>query len=120
MLSRELTNLVFTNIAFAASHTYSHWRRSPKQYPQGGEGASNRVPALKNLILQDESHFSVRDQPKKLQKNGSGVLAERGEALGLFSCATAYSKFRQKKKNSFIQAIGSLTVATVHNQFSLN
>ena len=33
MLSRELTNPVFTNVAFGVSLTYNHWRKIP-QYSQ--------------------------------------------------------------------------------------
>ena len=52
MLLRELTNPVFTNIAFGASHTYSQWCRTPIQYPQRKEGADSRDPASKDPMLQ--------------------------------------------------------------------
>ena len=82
MLSRELTNPVFTDIAFGASHTYCHWHRiSAPTPPQRGEGLEVRGPHLKTLpMLQGEELFFniifLRDQPRKLQKtDGSGVLA---------------------------------------------
>ena len=48
MIPIELTNPVFTDIAFGASHTYSHWARTPQQCPQRGEGAASRSPTSKD------------------------------------------------------------------------
>ena len=33
MLSRELTNPVFTNVTLGVSLTYSHWRKTPQYSP---------------------------------------------------------------------------------------
>ena len=97
MLSRELTNPVFTDIAFSTSHTYSHWRRTPRNTRCAGRGQTVGGPASKNPILQGENLFFniifFRDQPKKNYEktDGSGVLAER--IPGPSSYATAYSRF---------------------------
>ena len=47
MVSKELTNPVFTDIAFGASHTNSHWRTIPPATSDARGGASSRGPASK-------------------------------------------------------------------------
>ena len=54
MVSKELTNPVFTDIAFGASHTNSHWRTIPPATSDAREGASSRGRASKNPKLQGE------------------------------------------------------------------
>ena len=56
-LSRELTNPVFNNIAFGASHTYSHWHRSSTQYPQYKKGAGSRGPHLRTSCFRVKTFY---------------------------------------------------------------
>ena len=96
MLSREFTNPVFTDVAFSASHTYSHWTDigSPRN-TRSAEKGGQKSPASQNPLLQREDFFIIilfRYQPKKHEKtDGSDVLA--GGTTGLSSYVIAYSKF---------------------------
>ena len=120
MLSRELTNSVFNGIAFGASCTCSHWRRTFTKYPQRGEGQAKVFLRLRNPCSRVKTFFLIlffsEINLKSYEKTGgSSVFA--GEPLDFQATSLLIAS---SDEFSFIQAIGSLIVATVHKQFSLN
>ena len=57
MLSKDLTNPVFIEIALGASQTYSYWRRTSSATSAAREWADCRGPASKDQMILDKKIF---------------------------------------------------------------
>ena len=97
-LSRELTNLFFTDIAFGACHTYSHRRRSPRNTRSEKRGRAIWGPHDPGWRL----FFNIIFLEINI-KNNEGVLA--GEPPTFLATLFVMANF---DKFNFISEIGEL------------
>ena len=82
MLSSELANPVFTDIAFGVIHTYSHWQRIPCNTRSTVNGQGVGAPHLKTpccWVKAFISTFFLRDQPKQTTKKLMAAVFSRGD-----------------------------------------
>ena len=81
MLSDEVTNPVFNDIASGASHTYSQRRKTPScNTRSAGTGQAVRAPHLRTQCSSVKTFFNImlfRVQPKKLRKKLIAVVFSR-------------------------------------------
>ena len=76
LLSIELTNHAFTDVAFGASHTYSHWRKTTRNTRSVMMGRQHRDPASKDPMLRGENLFLISFlREHQYKTDDSGVLA---------------------------------------------
>ena len=103
ILSKELSNPVFTGIVFGASHTYNHWRRTPppkkKKIPAARAGVDSRGPASKSPLLRGENLFLIlffSEINLKIYEETDGSRIPHMWIFEISRYATVYSKLRYK------------------------